>query len=133
MKFSRPEYWSGISLLQRIFATQGLNPGLPHCRHILYQLSHKESLRILEWVAYPFSRGSSQPRNQTGVSCTLKADSLPAELSGKPRKDRIKGKGEQPDEEIHRARPERVPSAGAPVLMELGCATLRHVEVSGDL
>ena len=25
--------------------------------------------RILEWVAVPFSRGSSQPRNQTGVSC----------------------------------------------------------------
>ena len=25
---------------------------------------------ILEWVAFPFSRGSSQPRNQTGVSCT---------------------------------------------------------------
>ena len=26
-------------------------------------------LRILEWVNYPFSRGSSHPRNQTGVSC----------------------------------------------------------------
>ena len=25
--------------------------------------------RILEWAAYPFSRGSSQPRNRTGVSC----------------------------------------------------------------
>ena len=25
--------------------------------------------RILEWVAYPFSSGSSQPRNRTGVSC----------------------------------------------------------------
>ena len=25
--------------------------------------------RILEWVAFPFSRRSSQPRNQTGVSC----------------------------------------------------------------
>ena len=25
--------------------------------------------RILEWVAFPFSRGSSQPRNQTQVSC----------------------------------------------------------------
>ena len=24
---------------------------------------------ILEWVAFPFSRGSSQPRNWTGVSC----------------------------------------------------------------
>ena len=26
--------------------------------------------RILEWVAMPFSRGSSQPRDQTHVSCT---------------------------------------------------------------
>ena len=32
-----------LSLLQGIFPTQGLNPGLPHCRRILYQLSHKGS------------------------------------------------------------------------------------------
>jgi len=31
------------SLLQGIFPTQGLNSGLPHCRQILYQLSHKGS------------------------------------------------------------------------------------------
>ena len=36
------------SLLQGIFPTQGLNPGLPHCRRILYQLSHKGSPRIPE-------------------------------------------------------------------------------------
>ena len=59
-----------LSLLQWIFPTQGLNPGLLHCRQILYQLSHRGSQRILEWVASPFSRGSSQPRNQTRVSCT---------------------------------------------------------------
>ena len=58
-----------LFLLQQIFPTQGLNPGLPHCRWILYQLSHKGSPRILEWVAYPFSRVSSRPRNRTGVSC----------------------------------------------------------------
>ena len=57
-----------LSLLQGIFPTQGLNLGLLHCRGILYQLSHQESLRILECVAYPFSRGSSQPRDQTRVS-----------------------------------------------------------------
>ena len=56
-----------LSLLQGIFPTQGLNPGLPHCRQILYPLSHQGSPRILEWVAYPFSRGSSQPRNPTRV------------------------------------------------------------------
>ena len=58
-----------LSFFQGIFPTQGLNPGLPHCRQILYQLSHKGSPRILEWVAYRFSRGSSWPRNWTGVSC----------------------------------------------------------------
>ena len=58
-----------LSLLQEIFPTQGSNPGLLHCRQILYQLSHKGSPRILEWIAYPFSSGSSQARNQTGVSC----------------------------------------------------------------
>ena len=58
-----------LSLLQGIFPTQGSKPGLPHCRQILYQLSHQRSPRILEGVAYPFSRGSSQPRNWTGVSC----------------------------------------------------------------
>ena len=59
-----------LSLLQSIFLTQGLTPGLPDCRWILYQLSHKGSPRILAWIAYPFSRGSSQPRNRTRVSCT---------------------------------------------------------------
>ena len=72
-----------LSLLQGIFPTQGLNPGLLHCRWILYQLSHKESQRILELVAYPFSSRSSQPRNRTGVS-SLQVDSLPTELWGKP-------------------------------------------------
>ena len=55
--------------LQGISPTQGLNPDLPHCRQILYQLSHQGSPRILEWVIYSFSKGSSQPRNRTGVSC----------------------------------------------------------------
>ena len=58
-----------LSLLQGIFPTQGSNPGLPHCRQILYQLSHEGSPGILEWVAYPFSRGSSWPENQTTISC----------------------------------------------------------------
>ena len=58
-----------LSLFQGIFPTQRSNPGLPHCRWILYQLSHQRSPRILEWVAYPFSSGSSQPRSQTRVSC----------------------------------------------------------------
>ena len=39
--------------------------------------------RLLEWVAIPFSRGSSQPRDQTTVSA-LQADSLLSEPPGKP-------------------------------------------------
>ena len=35
-----------LSLLQGIFPTQGSNPGLPHCRQILYQLSPKGTPRI---------------------------------------------------------------------------------------
>ena len=46
-----------LSLLQGVFPTQGYNPSLPHNRQILFQLSHKWSPRILEWVDYPFSRG----------------------------------------------------------------------------
>ena len=58
-----------LSLLQGIFPTQGSNPGLLHCRWILYQLNHKLNPRILQWVAYPFSSGSSRLRNLTDVSC----------------------------------------------------------------
>ena len=57
------------ALLQRIFLTQGLNTGLLYCRWILYPLSRQGSPRILEWVAYPFSRGTFRPRNQTRFSC----------------------------------------------------------------
>ena len=66
MELSRPEYWSG----QTFPSPEDLpNPGLPHGRQILYQLGHKGSPRILEWVSYPFSRGSSRPRNWTRVCC----------------------------------------------------------------
>jgi len=42
-----------LSLLQGIFPTQGLNPGLPHCRRILYQLSHKGSKLIMViWITF---------------------------------------------------------------------------------
>ena len=70
-----------LSLLQGIFPNQRLNPGLLHCRRILYQLSHKGSPRILEWVAYPFSRGSGfQPRIKVG-SPALQVGSLLTEIN----------------------------------------------------
>ena len=65
-----------LSLLQGIIPTQGLNPGLLHCRWVLYQLSHKGRPRILEWVAYPFS--SDLPDSGMGPgSPALQVDSLP--------------------------------------------------------
>ena len=77
---------TGVSfhaLLQRVFSILGLNQGLLHCRLILYQLSCQGSPRILEWVDYPFSRNLSNPGIELG-SPALQADSLPAELLGKP-------------------------------------------------
>ena len=41
--------------------------------------------RILEWVAFPFSRGSSQPRNRTQISPRCRQILLPAEPPGKPK------------------------------------------------
>ena len=55
-------------LLQGI--SPGLNPVLLHSRQILYHLSPHGSPRTMEWVVYPFSRGTSRPRNWTRVSCT---------------------------------------------------------------
>ena len=73
----------GSLSLRGIFPAQGSNPGLPHCRQILYQLSHQGSPKTLEWVAYPFSRDLPNPGIKPG-SPALQADSLPAELQGKP-------------------------------------------------
>ena len=42
MEFSRPEYWSGQPFPSPgDLPTQGSNPGLLHCRQILYHLSHQ--------------------------------------------------------------------------------------------
>ena len=44
MKFSRQEYWSGLPFPSHgIFLAHGSNPGLLHCRQILYCLSHRGS------------------------------------------------------------------------------------------
>ena len=72
-----------LSLLQGIFPTQRSNSGLPHCRWILYQLSHKGSPRILEWVEYPFSRGSSQPKNIGVGSLSLLQGIYPTQESNR--------------------------------------------------
>ena len=71
------------SFLQGIFLTQELNPGLLHCKQILYQRNHKGSPRILKWVAYPFFRYLPSPGIELH-SPAMQADSLPTELLGKP-------------------------------------------------
>ena len=76
-----------LFLLQGIVPTQDSNPGLSHCRWILYQLSHKGNPRILEWVAIPSPVDLPNPGIKLG-SPALQADSLPAELPGKLRKDK---------------------------------------------
>ena len=73
-----------LSLLQGICPTQGSNPGLPHFRQILYQLSHKGNPGILEWVACPSPGDLPDPGIELG-SPALQVDSLPAEPQGKPK------------------------------------------------
>ena len=69
-----------LSLLQGILPAQGLNPGLPHYRQILYQLNHKGNPRKLEWVAYPSSPDDlPDPGIELG-SRALQVVSFPTEL-----------------------------------------------------
>ena len=55
---------------------------LQYCKVVMLQLKKKKK-RILEWVAILFPRGSSQPRDQTWVSC-IAGRFLPSEPPGKP-------------------------------------------------
>ena len=66
-----PDMNTGVgchAILEGVFPTQGSNPGLPHCRQIVYHLNHQGSPRIQKWVAYAFSRESLQLRDWTQVS-----------------------------------------------------------------
>ena len=69
-------------LLQGIFSTQGSNPGLLHCRRILYQLSHKEAQEYWSGETIPSPGDLPNPGTKPG-SPALPVDSLPAELPGK--------------------------------------------------
>ena len=95
MEFPRQEYWNGLSFPSpENLPDPGIKPMSPELagrsRQILYYLSHQGSHKsqvnmdcsltassaygilqamILEWVAVLFSRVSSQPRDQTQISC----------------------------------------------------------------
>ena len=54
------------------------------CDSMSYTVHGILQARILEWVAFPFSRGTSQPRIEPR-SPALRVDFLPAEPQGKPK------------------------------------------------
>ena len=60
-----------LSLLQGIFPTQGSDPGLLHCRQILYQLSHQGSPKILGVGSLSLLQGIflTQESNQGLLHC----------------------------------------------------------------
>ena len=86
--------WIATSLLQGIFLTQGSNPGLPHCRQILYCLNHQRSpgnlcpklIRISHFCLAPVHGGhcphETEDRDTCGMvgeltlspSCRVKTD-----------------------------------------------------------
>ena len=65
-----------------ILKVKGTQLCLTLCDPMDYTVHGILQARILEWVAFPFSRGSSQTRDQTQVS---QVDFLPAEPQGKPK------------------------------------------------
>ena len=76
-----PGKYTGVgchALLQGIFPTQESNPGLLHCKRILYCLSHQESPRILEGQPNSFPGDLPDPGIELG-SPALQVDSLPLE------------------------------------------------------
>ena len=83
VEFSRPEYWSGYLFPSPGgLPNPGIEPGLLHCRWILYQLRQKGCPRIQECIAYPFSSRFSPPRNWTGVSCRKTGEKNAESLDG---------------------------------------------------
>ena len=57
-----------LSLLQGIFPTQGSNPGLPHCRWILYQLSQRGSPLSCWMIPKRKGWGVQDPHQKVNIS-----------------------------------------------------------------
>ena len=73
-----------LSLLQGIFPTQGSNPGLPHCRWILYQLSYKGSPHLHKPEGIR-TNTSPSPRTGSWVSFLSGHPGAPEEENGMAR------------------------------------------------
>ena len=99
MEFSRLEYWSvlpfpspNISLESESGSHSVMSNSLQP--HGLYTVHGILQARILEWVAFPFSRGCSHPGIEPR-SPALQVDSLPAEPQGKPKNPGVGGLSNQ--------------------------------------
>ena len=69
MELSRQQYWSGLLYPSPDLPNPGVEPRSLALQADSLLSEEQGSPRKLEWVAYPFSRGSSRPTNQTRVSC----------------------------------------------------------------
>ena len=72
MRFPRQEYWRGLPLpFPRIFLIHGLNPGLLHCRQILYHLSYQGSPLSLREAVFNTYVGDRTEKRHTSFSIRL--------------------------------------------------------------
>ena len=70
MGISRQEYWSGLPCSPPgDLPNSGTEPRSSALRADSLSSAPTGKPRILEWVTYPFSRGTSQHRDQIWVSC----------------------------------------------------------------
>ena len=79
-KFIDCKFWQ--TLYEKVKVTQS---SLTLCNSMNDTVHGLLQTRMLEWVAFPFSSRSSQPRVRTQVFPSLQADSLPAESQEKPK------------------------------------------------
>ena len=91
MEFSRPEYWSGQPFPSPgDLSNQGLNPGLPHCRQILYQLSYVGSL-IMHLCSSTIYLNKSLISSALCTCCSLSLEFLYPSWSVRPTPSQLPG------------------------------------------
>ena len=82
-----------LSLLQELFPNQGLNPGLPHCRWILYQLTHEGSPKLtMPSILKSFFTSTRGNKHRCGCElqpCTEKC-LIPAKGEGAAEKEMVR-------------------------------------------
>ena len=71
-----------LSLLQGIFPTEGLNPGLLHCRWILYQLSYQGNSTVFKDLPLKKKRKNKQKNTQENKPNNTKKHHVKNHLGG---------------------------------------------------